>query len=282
MLLSAGEQISIALLSMAIIDLGRDAISLTGAQAGIHTDTSHGSARIVDVRSDRVARRSTRASSSSSPASRASRRRGHDDARPRRLGHDRGRARGGARRRGLRDLHRRRGRLQRRPAHRPRGRQARPPLVRGDAGARRLGREGARGSLGRVRAAKRRAAPRTVDVRRHRRNLDSARRTGMEQAIISGIAHDTSEAKVTIRDVPDQPGIAARDLPPARRRGRERGHDRPERLGRRTNRRLLHGAEVATCAAAEPVLRADRARRRRARRHDRHGRSRRSRWSARA
>ena len=31
----------------------------------------------------------------------------------------------------------------------------------------------------------------------------------MEQAIISGIAHDTSEAKVTIREVPDQPGIAA-------------------------------------------------------------------------
>src|SRR3954466_7250294 len=54
MLLSAGEQISIALLSMAIIDLGRDAVSLTGAQAGIHTDTTHGRARIVDVRTDRV------------------------------------------------------------------------------------------------------------------------------------------------------------------------------------------------------------------------------------
>jgi aspartate kinase len=54
MLLSAGEQISIALLSMAIIDLGRDAVSLTGAQAGIHTDTTYGRARIVDVRSQRV------------------------------------------------------------------------------------------------------------------------------------------------------------------------------------------------------------------------------------
>ena len=54
MLLTAGEQISIALLSMAIIDLGRDAVSLTGAQAGIHTDTTHGSARIVEVRSSRV------------------------------------------------------------------------------------------------------------------------------------------------------------------------------------------------------------------------------------
>jgi aspartate kinase len=39
---------------MAIIDLGRDAVSLTGAQAGIHTDTTYGRARIVDVRSERV------------------------------------------------------------------------------------------------------------------------------------------------------------------------------------------------------------------------------------
>ena len=39
MLLTAGERISMALLSMAIIDLGRDAISFTGSQAGIVTDT---------------------------------------------------------------------------------------------------------------------------------------------------------------------------------------------------------------------------------------------------
>ena len=54
MLLTAGERISIALLSMAIIDLGRDAISFTGSQAGIVTDTAHGRARIVEVRSRRV------------------------------------------------------------------------------------------------------------------------------------------------------------------------------------------------------------------------------------
>jgi aspartate kinase len=54
MLLTAGERISIALLSMAIIDLGQDAISLTGSQAGIVTDTSHGRARIVEMRSRRV------------------------------------------------------------------------------------------------------------------------------------------------------------------------------------------------------------------------------------
>jgi aspartate kinase len=54
MLLTAGERISMALLSMAIIDLGRDAISFTGSQAGIVTDTSHGRARIVEMRSRRV------------------------------------------------------------------------------------------------------------------------------------------------------------------------------------------------------------------------------------
>ena len=104
MLLSAGERISMALLSMAIIELGREAISFTGSQAGIVTDTSHGKARIVDVKARRVlealedgkiviiagfqgvstafdvttlgrggsTRRSTRTRSCSSPASRAS------------------------------------------------------------------------------------------------------------------------------------------------------------------------------------------------------------------
>jgi aspartate kinase len=54
MLLTAGERISMALLSMAIMELGRDAISFTGSQAGIVTDTSHGKARILDVRARRV------------------------------------------------------------------------------------------------------------------------------------------------------------------------------------------------------------------------------------
>jgi aspartate kinase len=54
MLLTAGERISMALLSMAIMDLGRDAISFTGSQAGIVTDTAHGKAKIVEVRARRV------------------------------------------------------------------------------------------------------------------------------------------------------------------------------------------------------------------------------------
>jgi aspartate kinase len=54
MLLSTGERISCALCAMAINDLGHRAISLTGSQAGIVTDTSHTKARILDVRGDRI------------------------------------------------------------------------------------------------------------------------------------------------------------------------------------------------------------------------------------
>ncbi|MCW3069351.1 MAG: aspartate kinase [Solirubrobacterales bacterium] len=54
MLLSTGERISCALCAMAINDLGHRAISLTGSQAGIVTDESHTKALIVDVRADRI------------------------------------------------------------------------------------------------------------------------------------------------------------------------------------------------------------------------------------
>src|SRR3954463_8236107 len=54
MLLSTGERITCALCAMAINDLGHRAISLTGSQAGIVTDSSHTKARIIDVRADRI------------------------------------------------------------------------------------------------------------------------------------------------------------------------------------------------------------------------------------
>jgi aspartate kinase len=54
MLLSTGERVSCALAAMAIHDMGHQAISLTGSQAGIVTDTSHTKARILDVRADRI------------------------------------------------------------------------------------------------------------------------------------------------------------------------------------------------------------------------------------
>jgi aspartate kinase len=54
MLISVGERISCALAAMAINDLGHRAVSLTGSQAGIVTDTKHGKAKIVDVRARRI------------------------------------------------------------------------------------------------------------------------------------------------------------------------------------------------------------------------------------
>jgi aspartate kinase len=54
MLLSTGEQVSIALLSMALQELGQPAISLTGAQVGIVTEAEHTRARILRIETDRL------------------------------------------------------------------------------------------------------------------------------------------------------------------------------------------------------------------------------------
>jgi aspartate kinase len=54
MLLTTGERVSMSLMSMALSDLGVPAISFTGSQAGVLTDDSHSSARILDVRPIRV------------------------------------------------------------------------------------------------------------------------------------------------------------------------------------------------------------------------------------
>ncbi|WP_319422115.1 aspartate kinase [Pleurocapsa sp. FMAR1] len=56
MLLSTGEQVTIALLSMALQELGQPAISLTGAQVGIVTEAEHNRARILQVSTDRLQR----------------------------------------------------------------------------------------------------------------------------------------------------------------------------------------------------------------------------------
>ncbi|GAA3423920.1 aspartate kinase [Streptosporangium sandarakinum] len=54
MLLTSGERISMALLAMAIANLGHEARSFTGSQAGVITDSSHGRARIIDVTPGRI------------------------------------------------------------------------------------------------------------------------------------------------------------------------------------------------------------------------------------
>ena len=54
MLLTAGERISMALLAMAIANLGQQARSFTGSQAGVITDSTHGRAKIIDVTPGRI------------------------------------------------------------------------------------------------------------------------------------------------------------------------------------------------------------------------------------
>ncbi|MEV4564977.1 aspartate kinase [Nonomuraea sp. NPDC049419] len=54
MLLTSGERISMALLAMAIANLGHEARSFTGSQAGVITDSTHGKARIIDVTPSRI------------------------------------------------------------------------------------------------------------------------------------------------------------------------------------------------------------------------------------
>ena len=150
-----GERISMALLCMAIMDLGVHAVSFTGSQAGIVTDTVHGKAKILEVKGDRI--RETLADG------RGRRRRrlpGH--LAPTRdittLG------RGGSDTTAVAlaatlgaevceiytDVV---GRVHRRPAHRARGAQAPARLVRRDARDGGDRRQGARAALGRVRRA---------------------------------------------------------------------------------------------------------------------------------
>lgn len=54
MLISTGEQVSVALLAMAVHKLGKEAISFTGSQVGIITDSSHTKARIIDVNTKKI------------------------------------------------------------------------------------------------------------------------------------------------------------------------------------------------------------------------------------
>jgi len=54
MLMATGEQVSVALLAMAIHELGEDAVSFTGAQVGILTDGTHTNARLVDINTQRI------------------------------------------------------------------------------------------------------------------------------------------------------------------------------------------------------------------------------------
>ncbi len=215
MLMTAGERISMALVAMAISDLGCTARSFTGSQAGVITDSAHGKAKIIDVTPGRI----TQALEQGHiviVAGLPGRQPGHQGdhhARPRR--------------------HRHHGR---RPGRRARAEvceiytdvdgvfSADPRLV---PTARKLDHISHEEMLEMAACGAKILHLRCVEYARrydipvHVRSSfsqkegtwivpDPTEGAEMEQAIIAGIAHDRSEAKVTVVGVPDKVGVAAR------------------------------------------------------------------------
>ena len=222
MLLTAGERMSAALLAMAIADQGMHARSLTGSQAGIITTGTHGNARIIDITPGRI----TKALDEDHIVIVAGFQGVAQDTKDvttlgRGASDTTAVALAAALECGLlRDLHRRRRGLHRRPPHRPE-RSAHPrDLVRGDARDGGVRREDPAPALRRVRAPRARPGPRALLVLPPSRHLGARPRARrpvrpvpggpVEQAIISGVAHETKEAKITIVGVPDRVGEAAR------------------------------------------------------------------------
>ena len=244
MLLSTGERISCALCAMAIHDLGHSAISLTGSQAGIVTDSSHTKARILEVRADRI---------------RDALGRGPDRARrrlPGRLGDSRDvttLGRGGsdttavalaaalgadlceiytdvagvfcADPRLVADA------AQADAASRSTRCSRCPPRAPGCCSC-------ARSSTGATTASASTAASSFEDGPG---TLVLGEDETMERPMVTAVTH-AHEARVTLTGVRDEPGVAGRDLQRARRRQRQRRHDHPERAGLRRpeGRPLVH------------------------------------------
>ena len=72
----------------------------------------------------------------------------------------------------------------------------------------------------------------------------------MEKVVVSGIAYNKQEAKITITRVADRPGIVGAPVRPRRRGQHRRGHDRPEHQSGRLDRHLLHRAQDRLRAGA--------------------------------
>ena len=210
MLLTAGERISMALLCMAIHEQGEHAVSYTGSQAGIVTDAEHGRAKIVEVKADRI--RDTLAGGGIAVVA------GFQGVSQTRdvttLG------RGGSDTTAVAlaaALHAAYCEIYTDVS----GVYTADPRV--VPNARMLERVSfdemleMAASGGRVLALRSVEFARNHDVRVHVRSSFTwapgtwveEEHADMEQTIISGVTHDTSEAKVTIEQVPDRPGIAA-------------------------------------------------------------------------
>jgi aspartate kinase len=215
MLLTAGERISMALLSMAIIDLGRQAISFTGSQAGIVTDTTHGKAKIIEVRARRIRDGLAEGKIAivagfqgvSTEDEVTTLGRGGSDATAVALA--------GALEADVCEIY----------TDVEGVYTADPRLV---PGARKLRELSYEEMLELAAGGAKVLMPRSVEFGRNHGVTIHVRSTFsegegtwvrreedlLEQPTISGIAHDTSEAKVTISGVPDRPGIAARVFRP--------------------------------------------------------------------
>jgi len=215
MLLTSGERISMALLSMVISDLGYEAISLTGSQAGIVTDTTHGKARILEVKGDRV-RQALAANKIAIVAGFQGVSTSYDVTTLGRGGSDTtavalAAALGADRCEIYTDVD---------------GVYTADPRI--VPGARKLHAVSYEEMLEMAASGAGVLMLRAVEYARNhgvvlhvRSSFDYEDGTWikeederMEQAIISGVAHDTSEAKVVIQHVPDTPGIAARVFRP--------------------------------------------------------------------
>ncbi len=209
MLLTAGERISMSLLAMAIEGRGVEAVSFTGSQAGILTDASHGAAKIQEIRGTRVQESLARGKvvivagfQGVDPGSKeiTTLGRGGSDATAVAMA----------------------------AAHRADACEiytdvdgvytADPRVV---PEARRLREVSFEEMLELSAAGTKVLMARSVEFGRRfnipirvASSFDEGEGTWvkestMEQAIISGVAHDTSEAKVTVHGVPDRPGVAA-------------------------------------------------------------------------
>jgi aspartate kinase len=211
MLVSVGERISNALCAMVIRDLGHEAVSLTGSQAGIVTDTFHGKAKIVEVRARRLHAELDKGrivlvagfQGVSTELEVTTLGRGGSDATAVALAS----ALGGACEI-YTDVE---------------GIFTADPRIVADAvklprvsyeEMLEMAASGARVMMSRsVEIARRYGVPlhvRSAFVDSEGTWISEEENLVLEKAIISGVTHDTSEAKVTVLSVPDQPGIAAR------------------------------------------------------------------------
>ncbi len=245
MLLTAGERISMALLAMAIQNLGASARSFTGSQAGVITDSVHGKARIIDVTPGRIQQALADGHVAIVAGFQGVSQDTKDITTLGRGGSDTTAvALAAALRADVCEIYTDvDGVYSADPRIVPNAQQLETVsyeemLELAASGAKIL-------HLRCVEYARRYDVP--LVVRSSFSHKPGTRITGeppVEQAIISGVAHDLSEARITVVGVPDKPGEAARDLPDDRRRRGQHRHDRAERLGRgRSHRHLLHPAQ---------------------------------------